>query len=439
VEAAGFLARALESARALPEVSASERAEVAEWLGDAHELAGRYPEARAAYKVARRLRAGDPLAQAALHRKTGTAWERQGEFSVALRAFQRGFAVLDGAAMAGHVAVEEGAVRRRRAELTTTYGAVQLRQGRHLRAKPVLEEAVRLASGPGVGDTRGVLAHAYRLLDWIHIELGLPEPMPYPQLSLALYDQLGDELGRFNVFNNMGIAAYYDGRWEEAASLYGQALEAVTRAGDMVHQALVLNNLAEIRSDQGRIDEAESLLREALGVWRSTKNAMTGMTLGNLGRAAARDGRLDEAASWYDEARSFLTRVRAKAMLLETDARDAERMVLGGACDDALRLGRDVERRARELGGNPYVLMLAERVQGYALAQAGAAREGWALLTRSVLRAREDRAPYEAALGLQGVARVTSMLGVDGASFATEAAELFARLGVVRTPDVPLG
>jgi class 3 adenylate cyclase/tetratricopeptide (TPR) repeat protein len=438
VEATAFYGRALEAARHLPEITSPDRAAVAERLGDAAELSGRYVEAMAAYRQARRFVAGDPHAVAALFRKAGIVWEREGRFSDALRSYKRGFAALDRTADLTTEVMDAESLRLR-AELTVSQGAAQLRQGRHLKARPILEEGVRLAEAARPAEVRAVLAHAYRLLDWIHIELRLEPEVPYSELSLAIYDELGDEVGRTNALNNMGIAAYYEGRWDDAASWYRDSLEAARAAGALAMEALILNNIAEISSDQGYTPEADTLFHEALAIWRASGHAMTGMALGNLGRVAAREGRFEDAAAWYAQARGVLRRIGGEAMLLEADARDAERFVLAGYPEAAIELANDVDARAKRMNASPYVSMLVERVLGYAYAQAGDPLTGWSRLGYSLVRSREAAADYESALTLQALGAVGHLLGLDRAGeFADEATAIFERLGVVRTPTVPL-
>jgi tetratricopeptide (TPR) repeat protein len=166
---------------------------------------------------------------------------------------------------------------------------------------------------------------------------------------------------------------------------------------------------------------------------------MTGMALGNLGRVAAREGRFEDAAAWYAQARAVLRRIGGEGMLLEADARDAERFVLAGYPAAAIELANDVDARAKRMNASPYVSMLVERVLGYAYAQAGDPLTGWSRLGYSLVRSREAAADYESALTLQALGAVGHLLGLDRAGeFADEAAALFERLGVVRTPTVPL-
>ena len=39
-------------------------------------------------------------------------------------------------------------------------------------------------------------------------------------LALPIYEELGDLLGQANALNNLGVDAYYEGRWQEALETY---------------------------------------------------------------------------------------------------------------------------------------------------------------------------------------------------------------------------
>ena len=164
------------------------------------------------------------------------------------------------------------------------------------------------------------------------------------ETALAVYEELGDALGQSNVLNQMGIVAYWQGRWHEAVSLYERSTDAGHRSGAMVELALFTNNIAEIRSDQGRIPEAEALFREALEIWQGAgRRLAAGWAVSNLGRAAARDGRLEEAAGLLEEGRRILKEIGAEALLLESEAREAEWLVLAGEHGPALELVERLE------------------------------------------------------------------------------------------------
>jgi tetratricopeptide (TPR) repeat protein len=430
IEAAGFFSRALEAGRQLPNVGSLDLADVAERLGDANELGGQYDQAAAAYRQARRLGTVDRLRVAGLYQKEGRLCEREGRLTVGLRWFRKAINELD------QIGPELEA-RRLRASVSTLYGAFRLRQGRHQQAIPLLEEGA--AEGLATG-AQQVVADAYRLMDWAHIELGIFDRDTVRQESLAIYEALDQHVGQSKVLNNMGIAAYYQGQWDASVSYYERSAEAASRAGDIVFRAMLLNNIAEIRSDQGRIAEAEQLLHSALSIWRGSKSVhFVGLAVSNLGRAAARAGRIDEAAGRLREAREAFQAIGANTMLLEADAREAERLVLANQPDAALALAEDVTTRTERFGGMPYVLAMLDRLTGYALCQQGDSAGAWRRLEASLERARAARVDYEIAMTLEAMTRVGPLRGAPSLErLATEAAGIFERLGVVSTPVVRL-
>ena len=41
--------------------------------------------------------------------------------------------------------------------------------------------------------------------------------------ALELFQEAGDLVGHANAANNLGIHAYYDGRWTETVEMYGRS------------------------------------------------------------------------------------------------------------------------------------------------------------------------------------------------------------------------
>ena len=159
--------------------------------------------------------------QPGLLRKEGVIRERTGRYTEALRWYTRGLAAAAG--------LEDETERRtHRRELTLDYAGVRLRQGLFgeciKRAHAALEDAL------DAGDLRSA-AHAYFLLHLAHTELGSPEREAFRGLALPIYEELGDLRGQANVLNNLGIEAYYEGRWDEALDLYRRSRETRERIG----------------------------------------------------------------------------------------------------------------------------------------------------------------------------------------------------------------
>ena len=257
-EAAEFYHRAIDAARALKAPPAPEWGTVHEALGEVEERLGLFAEAKVAFRTARRLAAGDQVAEARLCLKEARIQEAAGRYSEAVRWIRRGERILEG------VSIEEAV--RQRAQLTVWQAVMRQSQGRHREAVRWCERAIVLAQEAGDQDA---LAHAYYILDWAYMDLGQPEMAIYSERALTIYRALDDLPGQAVVYNNLGAWAYYQGRWTEALEFYEQGREARERTGDAVSAAMGTCNVGEILSDQGRLDEAEPLFRAALRVWKA--------------------------------------------------------------------------------------------------------------------------------------------------------------------------
>ena len=291
---------------------------------------------------------------------------------------------------------------------------------------------------PSAGRT-GALAHAYCVYDQLLVDQGRYHEAHYSERAAVIYEELGDHRGVALSFNEMGTTAYWLGQWDEAVRCWERAIEADRRSGALVNNAIYLNNIGEVRSDQGRYGEAEVLLREACDLWTAGGwRAGTGWALSNLGRLAARDGRVEESKKRLDEACYVLADIGAEALLIETEAHELERHVLAGAAEDALALVDGLRGRAERL---PLVSVvdLIDRLHGYARCQVGDADAGRSLIEVSVAASRDRGASYDVTLGCEALARVDRVLGAPGAAaHDREAATIFTQLGVAATPTVPL-
>lgn len=429
LDAAVFFERALVASRRLPNLAPDAVAAVWEELAEVAELGGRYELAASALGRARRLRSGDPIAVADLCGREGRLRERSGRAREALGWYTRGHRTLDGIESA--IGEAGRSAERVRLELNLRYAGTRLRQGRPVAGVSVLEDVVRRAED--LGD-RALLAHACYLLDWAYSDLGRPEAVRYRERALPIYEELGDHGGQANVLNNLGVAAYFEGRWEEALALYERSRQARQRAGDLVEMGTAANNIGEILSDQGHLERAEDEFREALDIWRpSAFHVGVGLATSNLGRAAARAGRFDEARHRLGDAVTLLSSVGAESLALEARARAVECLVLSGdpgAMDEA----EDALRRAARLGGQGLLMAMLERLAGYALLQAGELEAALGRLRSALDRAERASAPFEVALTYEALARAVP--GDPG--FQRSAVEGLARLGVKMSPKVPL-
>jgi class 3 adenylate cyclase/tetratricopeptide (TPR) repeat protein len=426
-EAADLYRRALEAARSLRSIPAAELAEVYEALGDATERLGLFRQSATAYREARRHRAGDLAAVAGLMLKEGWIPEREGRYPAALRWFRRGLSLLDG--------TEGPEADARRAQLMAGYATVRQMQGRSSQTVEWCRAAIAAAERAG---ERRALAHAYHTLDWAHVELGRPEEAVFSPQALAIYEELDDLGNQAVVQNAMAAFAYYAGRWNEAVELNERAVSALEAVGDPVRRADCVFNIAEIRCDQGRLDEAQLFLEDALRAWKAA-GFRARLALGTRlqGVLALRAGRLDEALALFEEARAGFTEVGAQSEVTATDGRIVECLLLRGDVARARLLATEAVDRARSLGPVSLHLPMLQRLLGSSLFQAGDEAGARSLLEESLQAARARHARYDVALTLEALAQIARAEPERTAALEAERDEILAGLGVVVPPAAP--
>jgi class 3 adenylate cyclase/tetratricopeptide (TPR) repeat protein len=412
VVAAELFERALAAAAHLDSVSRKEVASTWEALGDVRELFAGYERAAEAYANARAL-VRRPPAQSRLLWKEGRQWEWLGRYADALSWYGR--------ALSRSESSPETLI-----EIELAHASVRQRQGDF---EDMAEWCRRAAEHARAAESKPGLAHAYYLLDMAHTRLGRPTT-EFRDLALPIYEEIGDLLGQAKVLNNLGTDAYFEGRWHEAVELYTRCRTVAQQAGDVVYAAIATNNVAEILSDQGRLDEARVGFDEALRTFRTSKwNFGAPLVTSNIGRLEARAARFGDAERLLVEARESCRRLGSDLGVFEAQARLAECYVLAGRYRDALELEEELDG---PLAGANALRAMVERVLGYAHAQArrrDAARKRFA---RSLEIGEAIDAKYEIALTSKALADARL------ADTGERSAEIFAALEVVSVPEPPL-
>ena len=420
-EARRFYRQALDAGRRLHEVSEQDLAEVQEALGEVTERLGDFPNARAAYRAARRMLPDDRVAQGRLLLKEAWIPHRLGQYAVALRTLTRGLRALDGAA--GPEAATQ------RARLSASYAAI-LRDGG--RTRECAEWSRRaIAEAEMVGDL-DALGHASSILSWAYATSGNPEYRPLAERALEIYRQLGDLGKQAHVLTYLGAFAYFEGKWEEALQYYQRGKEARERTGDAVSAAYGTINIGEILSDQGHLGRAEELFRSALRVWTAAGyRAGVAALEQQLARVAARAGRYDDALRLYEHSRAEFRAVGDRTSVVEVDAKIAECYLWRGEPERALR---QVAGAVPSTEGMGVLTPMLRRVEGLALLDLRDLDGARAALEESLRVARARNAQYEVGLTLGALADVLSASHDDGAAMAAESASILDRLGVMAVP-----
>ena len=435
VESQQFFERALEAARKAGDVEPMQVAAVWEALGDVRMRLGDYLGAETAYRASRKSFPGGPVEQARLIQKEAVVPLRIGRYPQALRRLSQALRTLED--------VEGEAAAAQRARLFGWYASVLQHQKRPRAAiewcQRTIEEAQR-------SDARDALAQADFILDWAYVALGRREEAVYSTRAIEIYEGLGDYDRLAWVLNNLGGYVYLDGQWDEALELAERARDAFQKIGDEGHATIATLNIAEVRSDQGRFEEAEPDLRTVLEIRRAGGIPLEIAEAASvLGRHLARVGDFAEARSLLEEARELYGAEADEIELLTTDARLVECLVLEGSGTEALTLATEALERAETTPGVSVIIANLHRLRAWAWMQAGALESAAEALDESLRLARlEDEnfgirsADYELGLTLAAIVRLRALTGKPATELEAERDASFARLGVVSVPEPPL-
>lgn len=415
VEAIEAYNRALVAGRWPKAVTKRQRSRVASLLGDAAERAGEFDVAADAYRSARKLLApGDPD-RLPLFRKQGVLDERQGRYDGAVRWYQRG---LKAAAELDHDYPTEPA------ELAVATAGIRFRQGRY-------DQCWETADGVAADPTNSVAARfrAHYICQLVGTLQGREETAVHAARALELAEDFDNPVMVANLYNNLGIAAYYAGRWEEAVELYQRGYELREASGDITGSVMSLNNIGEVRSDQRRFVEAEELFNNAI---RRSEAAGYEMIIhaarSNLGRLFGRMGDHDRARELLLTELAAFRDMDSQVFAAETELRLLEIDEPGSeTVEKAQTLLEDVAT----VGAGATVEIPARRLLAVGLHAAGDSAAG-AEIERSIAMAREEQLNFELALGLAVAAVIADGEGrVDAAEAArSEATELARLLGI---------
>ncbi|HZG36374.1 MAG TPA: tetratricopeptide repeat protein, partial [Gaiellaceae bacterium] len=413
VEAAEFYQRALEAVASLPAVADADVARVWEALAACLQLAGRLEEAAVAFGRARRLTAKGTEAEVVLLRSEGALREAMGKYSEALRWYGRGLKAAGG--LPDEVRLShELRLRLQQAQVKFRQGSF----GECIRAgKQIAEEAL-------AHQQTETLAATWLMLHVAYTYVGSRERFAFSGLALPLFEELGDLRGQALTLLNLGVEAYYEGDWEKALNLYERSRVLFRRIGDVSYLGFATNNIGEILSDQGKLEEATGLFDEVVRL--SGRRDIVVIARGNLGRAAARAGRFTDAQDLLREALEEFRQMHAGSFAFETELRLGELEVLrGGDPEAALLHTRTILEQAQGASDMAALRAGALRVQAAAQLQLGDADGALGTLRESLEVAREAGLLYEVALA-------QDLLGAacGDAAAAAEAAALLERLGV---------
>lgn len=428
VEAAAMFSRALEAARKLDDIPQRELASVHESQGDCWYRAGEMAKATEAFTTARQLFAGEKLKESELMLKRSHLEQKLGRYSQAMA-----WATRAANAVAGVGGVEPA---RRAARANAWYANVLQAAGRTSDAMRAAERAIREAES--TGDQEALGASCF-VMGWAYGELGKAGAEPFLQRALEAYCKSGNALRQAALLSNLGVVCQWEGRWDEALSYYERARNDFEKLGSRIDATLARMNLAEILSDRGQLDEARSLLQEALLVWRASRyRYLLGACLWLLSGVSVRAGRTDEAMVQLAEARTLFAALKREEEVCDVDARIAECQLFAGDTSAAMALLETALAHARACKAGGKHVALLDRVHGHGLMQRGDYAGAKAALEASLASARSRGDLQDTMLALHSLAECHRReASAAPSALISERDALVARLKVRALPPIP--
>ena len=256
-----------------------------------------------------------------------------------------------------------------KAQLLTGEAEIRTRQGRFEDALGLCFEAIERGRK---GEELRSMARAYMTLDEALIFLGRIEEAKHFGLALEIFEGLGNRPAVGAALRNLGAVAYFEGRWDDAVSMYLRGADVALRSGDVAGVAISDMNIGELYANQGRLDDAYGALRRATRTFQGLGYATLELAaLTQLGQSAAELGSDEEAVSLLTGAIEADASEGGPLAGMEARGFLAETHVLAGRVPEAL----EVIAKARARGGSALKSTpagaLLDRVEATALAAIG--------------------------------------------------------------------
>jgi tetratricopeptide (TPR) repeat protein len=310
-------------------------------------------------------------------------------------------------------------------------GELQESRGQHRRARKVYETALA-ASLPLADKAPQILA--LRRVARSHLALGeLNEALTFYQRSAQLARDAGDLRGEVIARTGEGNVRSVQGWWAESEQCYRPALEAVEGSAAPEELALehaqLCNNLGLVSIRLDRRDEAEAWLGRALELWRQLDaDDDLGICYHNLAMLREQQGRWEEAQRIREQALELDLAPGPRAVIAIDLAQGWVRLE---QLSEAERWGRVAEQQAIA-ARSPYHLGHMYRGLGN-IARARGDADGLTFFEKALEVARDCSLPYlegETLIDYAGL-RAQSGEAEEAEAYLQRAIQIFDRLEAV--------
>jgi tetratricopeptide (TPR) repeat protein len=180
--------------------------------------------------------------------------------------------------------------------------------------------------------------------------------------ALSLYEAVGDVRGQARGYSNLGMAATFEMKLEDAQQAFGKAIAVARSAGIPDVWGLAALNLGVLSQKLGDYDRARDLFGEALGLFAAVKHSEYQLgALYNMAHVERELGLWESAAQLYDATTPLAQRIGQS---------DIEIGATAGAGLCFIELGRGEEARAAMAEVNLRMQSRPDWFQGRELAEA---------------------------------------------------------------------
>ncbi len=365
------------------------------------------------------------MRQAELYEERALALLRLGEYSSALREITAGLKPIE--------SVTSLEAKQAANSLLARRASIQLQQGKPRDAIAVASRVVADAEplGPSLA-----LARAYSTLEGAYLFIGQPDKAVYEEKALEIFRVLGDARSAAVMEMNLGVKAYAQGRWGEAARLYEGARRGLERVGNVTQAAYAAANLGEVLISRGAYPEAEAVLTAAQETLRGAQYVYAALFCEiQLARLAVATGDLPTALA---DLRRILEEARSTGdvgLAVEAWAHLADAITRSGESERALSELAEARRLLDDVS-SPLGAPIA-RIAANALMERGELDKADEELSTAMDIAREQRLVYEEAQALFGLERLARLKGLTAEADAAlhEAQSLMQRVSAVLLAD----